>query len=144
MAAKDFNPSESLTTPDKADPAVNALLAAATDVSPSELFPPRFQRPQPDNFFWRGIDFVGRFAAPLGGLITLVVFLIGLVGGPAYAWVSFFYLPSLILFVIFIPAFLRRERREQEASYIQARTEQARLKAEIAQMIINQQNNSNT
>jgi len=125
------------------DPAIAQLITAATDIRPDERGPQAFRYPQPDNAFWRGLDWVGRFAAPLGGLITAIAFAVGVLGGPDYAWVSFFYLFSLILFVIYIPAFLRKERREREARYVQSRANQARLKAEIAQMLLNQKDNPN-
>ena len=123
----------------ESDPAIAALIAKASDVELDELAPPPFRRPQPNNIFWRGVDFVGCFAAPLGGLITLLVFLVGVLGGPDYAWVSFFYLLSLLLFIIFIPAFLRKERRAREARYTQARATQAHLKMEIARKLLQQE-----
>ncbi len=125
------------------DPAIAQLIASATDIRPHEQESQVYRHPQPNNAFWRGIDWVGGFAAPLGGLITVIAFGVGVIGGPDYAWVTFFYLFSLILFVIFIPAFLRKERREREARYLQARADQNRLKVEIAQMLLNQKGGNN-
>ena len=122
------------------NPALQNLLRTATDITPDELAPPPYQKPQPDNPFWRFIDFVGRFAALLGGFLAVVAFLVGTLGGPDYAWTSFLYFGTLILFIIFIPAFLRKERRERQAKFEQSRANQARLKAELAQKILEQKN----
>lgn len=124
-------------------PDIANLVAAATDVPAAELAPNPYPRPQPNNFFWRSIDFIGRFAAPLGGLLAVLAFGVGVIGGPNFAWISFLYLGTIILFIIFIFAFLRKERREREAAYTANRLNQARLKAEIAKMLLEQQNQKN-
>jgi hypothetical protein len=132
------------SNPTDTDPAITELLAHATDVPLAELAPNPYRRPQPNNFFWRSIDYVGKFAAPVGGLITLVAFLVGLVGGPDFAWVGIFYIVSLFLFIIFIPAFLRQERRQREAKYASAQAAQIHLKIEMAQTLLQQKDKKNS
>lgn len=125
--------------PTKNNTGLEALIAAASDVPEEELAPNPFEKPQPATPFWRAIDFLGKFVALLGLALALAAFAIGTIGGPDYAWASFLYLGTAVCFIIFLFAFLRKERRESEARYLQQRAKQAHLKAEIARNIIEQQ-----
>lgn len=133
MAANNFQPPND-------NKKLDSLIASATAVPEEELRANPFEKPQPATPFWRLIDFLGKFAAPLGLAFAVLGFAIGTIGGPDFAWASFLYIGTTICFIIFAFAFVRKERREREALYLQERAKQNRLKAEIARNILEQQN----
>ncbi len=89
-----------------------------------------------DNAFGRFVDRVGPLAPVAGGVLTLLIFLGGLLGGPDLAWLAFFYLIPVALFLLTVPYLIRRNRREEIKAEMARREKRAMAHEEIARYIL--------
>ena len=116
------------------DQEVAQLVAAARDV---EILPEPTRRPLPNGLLWRLVDAIGRFAIPVALGAAIVGFGISSIG-PEWAWASLLYLVTTLLLILYIPAMLRTNNREQEAAIRAAREKQEAARAEIARIVLEQ------
>ncbi len=111
---------------------VNELLAAVREVQAERS---SHRRPPPDTPLWRLVDNIGRVAIPIGLVATVLGFGLSSIG-PEWVWASLLFLVTLILFIIYIPALIRHNTRQQIADE-QIRYEQLEnARNEVARMIM--------
>jgi hypothetical protein len=115
------------------------LAEAATDREDDAPPPPV----PSDGLFWQGLDRVGPYLGYTAAGLTLLAFLLALLGGESFAWISFLSLPVLILLLLYIAYLVRRRLQEQAAAYLlnHQRQEQARL--EVARQVLEQRKREN-
>ncbi|HEX2915029.1 MAG TPA: hypothetical protein VH186_29820 [Chloroflexia bacterium] len=120
--------------PDSFDEEVLAqLAAAATD---RETTPP--PDPLPVNGFWRFVDLAGPYSAYAAAFLVLVAFLVSLIGGPDFAWISFLSIPVVLLFVLYLVYLLRRRRQERISQYLESLQAQEQARLELTRHILEQ------
>ncbi len=108
------------------------LLSAAVDV-PLEL---PTGKPPANTFFGKTLDLIGPYLLWVAVVVAGVTFVIGAVGGESVAWVSNFYVATVILLVLYIPYQFRKNRREEIASATRRMQEQEVARAAVVRMIL--------
>ena len=110
------------------------LAEAATDREEDAAPPP----PVSNNIFWRTLDGVGPYLGYIAAGLTLIVVLLGWLGGESFAWASYLSILVTISLLLYIAFLLRRRLQERAATYLTNHQHQEQARLEVARLVLEQ------